>query len=86
MLHNGSYNLATLQPCQHKSQVQCPDLVVSSASLSGALARRCFWKGVQAVAEVDMPKSVNLSEANGKQLQRLLVLEGLQDPGNLVGP
>ena len=41
---------------------------------------------MQAVAEVDMPKSVNLSEANGKQLQRLLVLEGLQDPGNLVGP
>ena len=41
---------------------------------------------MQAVAEVDMPKSVNLSEASGRQLQRLLVRAGLQDPGNLVGP
>jgi len=41
-------------------------------------------KGVQAVAEVDLPKFANLSDANSTSLQRLLVLEGLQDPGNLV--
>ncbi|KAL0031689.1 hypothetical protein WJX79_001357 [Trebouxia sp. C0005] len=39
--------------------------------------------GVQAVAEVDMPKFANLSDANTTSLQRLLVLERLQDPGNL---
>lgn len=36
-----------------------------------------------AVAEVDMPKFANLSDANTTSLQRLLVLERLQDPGNL---
>jgi len=41
-------------------------------------------KGVQAVAEVDMPKFAKLSDANTTPLQRLLVLERLQDPGNLV--
>ncbi|DBB06561.1 TPA: hypothetical protein ACH3X1_012100 [Trebouxia sp. C0004] len=39
--------------------------------------------GVQAVAEVDMPKFADLSDANITSLQRLLVLERLQDPGNL---
>lgn len=39
--------------------------------------------GVQAVAEFDMPKFANLSDANSTSLQRLLVLERLQDPGNL---
>jgi len=48
------------------------------------LTWHCSLKGVQAVAEVDLPKFANLSDANSTSLQRLLVLEGLQDPGNLV--
>ena len=41
-------------------------------------------KGVQVVAEVDQPKYVSLASRQPKSLQRLLVLERLQDPGNLV--
>lgn len=41
-------------------------------------------KGVQVVAEVDQPKYVSLANRPPKSLQRLLVLERLQDPGNLV--
>lgn len=40
-------------------------------------------QGVQVVAEVDTPKKADLA-AYKPRLQRLLALEGLQDPGNLV--
>lgn len=39
--------------------------------------------GVQVVAEVDQPQYVSLTNRPSKSLQRLLVLERLQDPGNL---
>lgn len=46
----------------------------------------CFGvlKGVQVVAEVLQPKYVCLANRQPKSLQKLLVLERLQDPGNLV--
>ena len=40
-------------------------------------------QGVQVVAEVDLPKPANL-DAQQVKVHRLLALEGLQDPGNLV--
>lgn len=40
-------------------------------------------QGVQVVAEVDLPKPANL-DAQEVKVHRLLALEGLQDPGNLV--
>ena len=42
--------------------------------------------GVRAVAVVDMPKYAMLNNSSSPTLHRLLVLEGLQDPGNLVRP
>ena len=39
---------------------------------------------MQVVAEVDHPKYVSLTNSQPKSLQRLLVLERVQDPGNLV--
>ena len=38
---------------------------------------------MQVVAEVDVPQQANLG-ASDTQVYRLLALEGLQDPGNLV--
>lgn len=43
-----------------------------------------MWTGVQVVAEVDQPQYVRLTSVQPQTLQRLLVLERLQDPGNLV--
>ena len=39
---------------------------------------------MQAVAEVEMPQYVDLTRWKPGTLQKLLVLEGVQDPGNLV--
>ena len=56
-------------------------LAMSSAGSNG----RCGCQGVQVVAEVDMPAAVDLTRTFQRcQLQRLLVLEGIQDPGNVV--
>ena len=43
-------------------------------------------EGVQVVAEADKPEYMDLAAWKPGTLQRLLVLERLQDPGNLVGP
>ena len=40
-------------------------------------------QGVQVVAEIDLPKPAKL-DAQKVRVHRLLALEGLQDPGNLV--
>ena len=44
---------------------------------------RNVLQGLQVVAEVDIPEPANLSPQKVK-VHRLLALEGLQDPGNLV--
>ena len=40
--------------------------------------------GVHAVAEMDVPEEVDLLDQTEAPLKRLLVLEQLQDPGNMV--
>lgn len=64
----------------------CPVCSSPAVPLLHWTAEQCFGvlKGVQVVAEVDQPKYVSLANRQPKSLQRLLVLERLQDPGNLV--
>ena len=40
------------------------------------------YKGVQVAAELDLPPEADFAAM--ASLQRLLVLEGVQDPGNMV--
>ena len=40
--------------------------------------------GVHAVAEMDVPGEADLLDSGDAPLRRLLVLEQLQDPGNMV--
>ena len=42
----------------------------------------CVWAGIVAAAEVQLPEPSNLTRPGS--VGRLLVLEGIQDPGNLV--
>ena len=43
-------------------------------------------KGMQVAAEIATPWVAELQSWQTGSLQRLLVLDGLQDPGNLVSP
>lgn len=48
-------------------------------------AAACGFSGVEAVAEVELPRPVDFAESFQKgSLRRLLVVDGVQDPGNLV--
>jgi hypothetical protein len=42
--------------------------------------------GVHAVAEMDVPGEEDLCAADAPPVRRLLVLEDVQDPGNVVRP
>lgn len=77
---NGCWDRNHAEPCSPVCNGRAVQLLHWTAK------DHCFGvrKGVQVVAEVDQPQYVSLATKQPKTLQRLLVLERLQDPGNLV--
>ena len=42
-----------------------------------------YGAGLLAIAEIGLPVESNFAELPNRQLKRLLILDGVQDPGNL---
>lgn len=78
----GKHLLSELLSVPPAANVCCMGLLISN--IKASLWALCSAE--QAVAaEVSLPNSVDLARCfNGTALHRLLVLDGLQDPGNLV--
>ncbi len=47
------------------------------------IKRNAVLTGLYAIAEIGMPEGTKFAEMPRHQLTRLLVLDGVQDPGNL---
>ena len=47
------------------------------------IKRNAVFTGLYAIAEIGIPEGTKFAEMPRHQLTRLLVLDGVQDPGNL---